>query len=67
MLVLTRRPGESVLIGDDIEVQVVDVDPRDLDMRCAVSVIDDQGYELSLRCVNRRDGVAVVLLPPDEN
>ena len=26
MLVLTRRPGESLLIGDGIEVQVVRID-----------------------------------------
>lgn len=67
MLVLTRRPGESVLIGDAIEIQVVDVDPRDLDMRCAVSVIDEEGYEVPLRCTNRRDGVAVVRLPPEDH
>ena len=67
MLVLTRRPGETVLIGDAIEIQIVDVDHRDLDMRCAVSVIDEEGYELPLRCTNRRDGVALVRLPPQEN
>lgn len=25
MLVLTRRPGESIIIGDDIEIMVTDV------------------------------------------
>jgi carbon storage regulator len=26
MLVLTRRPGESLLIGDDVEIQVVRIE-----------------------------------------
>ena len=26
MLILTRRPGETILIGDNIQVTVVDVD-----------------------------------------
>jgi carbon storage regulator len=27
MLVITRRPGEAILIGDEIELQVIDVSP----------------------------------------
>ena len=27
MLVITRRPGEAILIGDDIELQVIELSP----------------------------------------
>jgi carbon storage regulator len=27
MLVIRRRPGESVLIGDDIEIEIIDATP----------------------------------------
>jgi hypothetical protein len=60
MLVITRRPGESLLIGDSIELNIVDIDWRTLETRCALSVIDQQGEELWLRCEKRRDGVALV-------
>ncbi len=43
MLVLTRRPGESILIGDDIEVRIIKIQgnqarigiaaPRDVNIR----------------------------------
>jgi Global regulator protein family len=56
MLVLTRRPGESLLIGETIEVQIVDVDWPELQARCAIQVMDADGNELALRCVKTRDG-----------
>jgi hypothetical protein len=60
MLVLTRRAGESLLIGDNIELQIVDVDWPELETRCAIQVTDDEGYEVALRCTKLQDGVAVV-------
>lgn len=63
MLVLTRRPGESVFIGDAIEIHIVAVDAHDLDARCAVSIIDADGDEVALVCSKRPDGVAVVRTP----
>ena len=27
MLVIRRRPGESILIGDNVEIQVIDISP----------------------------------------
>ncbi|MCW5979873.1 MAG: carbon storage regulator [Bryobacteraceae bacterium] len=27
MLVIRRKPGESILIGEDIEIQVIDISP----------------------------------------
>jgi hypothetical protein len=56
MLVLTRRPGESLLIGETIELQIVDVDWPELETRCAIQVMDPEGNELALRCVKTRDG-----------
>jgi carbon storage regulator len=43
MLVLTRRPGESVRIGDDIEVTVVEV--RGEQVRLAVRAPRDVPVE----------------------
>ncbi len=60
MLIVTRRPGESVLIGDSIEVRIVDADWREPDARCAISIVDEKGDELALRCSTKRDGTAVV-------
>ena len=60
MLTVTRRPGESLLIGDSIEICIVDTNWRRPDARCALSIVDDQGEELALRCTTRRDGTVVV-------
>jgi hypothetical protein len=60
MLVLTRRAGESLLIGDNIELQIVDVDWPDLETRCAIQVTDNEGYDVALRCTKTREGVALV-------
>jgi Global regulator protein family len=60
MLVLTRRPGESVLIGENIEVMIVDVDWMDLEMRCAISVCDDDGNDLPLQHAKPQAGLTVV-------
>lgn len=43
MLVLTRRPGEAVRIGDDIEVAVVEV--RGEQVRLAVQAPRDVAIE----------------------
>lgn len=64
MLVITRRPGESIFIGESIELRIVDIDWRLANIRCALSAIDQHGEELALGCATRRDGVAVVRLPP---
>lgn len=63
MLVITRRPGESVFIGAAIELHIVAVDARDRDTRCAISIIDANGDEVALVCSSRPDGVAVVRTP----
>jgi Global regulator protein family len=60
MLVLTRRPGESVLIGENIEVMIVDVDGMDLEARCAISVCDDDGNDLPLQHAKPQAGLTVV-------
>jgi hypothetical protein len=60
MLVLTRRPGEAILIGESIEVRIIDADWRTLEACCAISIIDDQGHELQLRYATRRDGTAII-------
>jgi Global regulator protein family len=60
MLVLTRRPGEAIQIGDNIEILIVDVDGKDLETRCAISVIGADGDDLRLQDVKRADGVTVI-------
>jgi Global regulator protein family len=60
MLVLTRRPGESVLIGENIEVMIVDVDCMDLATRCAISVCDEDGNDLPLQHAKTQAGVTIV-------
>lgn len=42
MLVLTRRAGESILIGNDIEVLIIEVEWQELQIRCAISARDDE-------------------------
>jgi hypothetical protein len=60
MLVLTRRPGESIRIGDNIEVLIVDVDWMDLEARCAINVRDDDGNEVPLQHVRKPGGATVI-------
>jgi hypothetical protein len=60
MLVLTRRPGESVLIGENIEVMIVDVDWMDLETRCAISVCDEDGNDQRLQHAKTPTGVTIV-------
>jgi hypothetical protein len=60
MLVLTRRPGESILIGENIEVMIVDVDWMDLETRCAISVSDEDGNDLPLQYAKAQAGVTIV-------
>jgi Global regulator protein family len=61
MLVLTRRAGEALLIGETIELQIVDVDGTQLETRCAVQITDADGNEVALRCVKSRDGTARII------
>jgi hypothetical protein len=61
MLVLTRRAGESLLIGETIELQIVDVDGPELETRCAIQVMDADGNELALRCVKSREGAVRIV------
>ena len=63
MLVLTRRPGEAVFIGDHLEIMIVATDWHDLEARFAVSVIDADGNDLRLRPIKSRPGVTVVAIP----
>ena len=58
MLVLTRRPGESVVIADTFEVQVLDVDGRNLAVTCAVAAKD--ALDEKLLCFTRPNGTAIV-------
>ena len=60
MLVLTRRPGESVRIGDDIEIMIVDADWLDQETRCAVSICDAAGNDLPLLHERIASGVTVL-------
>lgn len=63
MLVLTRRPGEAVFIGDHLEIMIVDADWQGLEARLAVSVIDADGNDTQLRPAKARPGVTVVNMP----
>jgi carbon storage regulator len=48
MLVLSRKPGQSILIGDNIEIQIIEVQgdqirigisaPRDISTLCGVTL-----------------------------
>jgi len=60
MLVLTRRPGEAIQIGDNIEILIVDVDGLDLETRCAISIIGADGDDLRVQHANKSGGVTVI-------
>jgi hypothetical protein len=60
MLVISRRPGEAVLIGATIEIDIVEVNGHRLETRCAISVVDDSGADQQLTCKKRPDGSAHV-------
>ena len=60
MLVLTRRAGESILIGDHIEILIVDGDGFDLTTRCAISVCDEEGNDAPLLHAKPHAGVTVI-------
>jgi hypothetical protein len=60
MLVLTRRAGESIRIGDDIEILIVAVDGTDLAARCAISISDDEGNEVPLRHTKPHAGTTLI-------
>ena len=64
MLVLNRRPGEAIQIGDNIEVLIVHVDGMDLEARCAISVIGEDGDDLRLQHIKRSGRVTSILIPP---
>ena len=60
MLILTRRPGETILIGDNIQVTVVDVDRNQvrigIDAPQEVKIVreellrDDDGQNVAQPC-----------------
>ena len=60
MLVLTRRAGESIRIGDDIEILIVHVDGTDLATRCAISISDDEGNDVPLQHTKPRVGTTLI-------
>jgi hypothetical protein len=60
MLVLTRRPGESILIGDNIEILIVAVDWLKLETRCAINVRDDDGNDVRLQHARTPSGATVI-------
>ena len=60
MLVLTRRPGESIQIGDHIEIMIVDADWIDQETRCAISVSDAAGNDVPLQHAKTNAGVTVL-------
>jgi Global regulator protein family len=60
MLVLTRRPGEAIFIGDHLEIMIVDADWQDLEARFAISAIDAEGNDLRLQPIKTRAGSTVV-------
>ena len=60
MLIVSRRAGESLVIGENIEILIVDVDGLDLKTRCAISVRDEQGNEVPLQRARTPCGTTVV-------
>jgi len=60
MLILSRRPGESLVIGDKVEIMIVDVDGLDVETRCAITVRDNDGNDLPLQHVRMLSGVTIV-------
>ena len=64
MLVLTRRPGEAIFVGDHLEIMIVDADWRELKARLAISAIDTEGNDLGLQPVKTRTGVTIVKIAP---
>jgi len=60
MLIVSRRPGESIVIGDNIELMIVDVDWFDIETRCAITVRDGDGNDLPLQHQRMLSGVTIV-------
>jgi|GEM_PF-3809705 hypothetical protein len=65
MLVLTRRPGESVQIADAFEFRILDVDAQSLVVTCAIAASD--GRDEKLRCIARPDGTAMLSTADEED
>lgn len=63
MLVLTRRPGESLFIGEYLEIMIVDADWQDFEARLAISAIDAEGNDLRLEAVRSKTDARVVEIP----
>ena len=56
MLVLTRRPGQTIRIGDDIEITVIDVRERQIRLGIAAPrQISVDRQEVALRKQAERD------------
>ncbi len=63
MLVLTRKLGESVIIGDDIIVTVLTIDKKQVKL----SVNDSEGVTINLQeSISIRDGITVKLVKTDK-
>ena len=63
MLVLTRRLGESLIIGDDIKVTVLTIDKKQVKL----SVNDSEGITLDLQeTITIKDGITVKLVKTDK-
>jgi carbon storage regulator len=59
MLVLTRKLGESLLIGDDIKVTVLNIDKKQIKL----GVNDSEGVTIDLQeTITIRDGITVKLV-----
>ncbi len=64
MLVLTRRLGESLLIGGDIKVTALTIDKKQVKL----SVNDSEGITLDLQeTTTIRDGITVKLVKTDKS
>jgi len=63
MFVLTRKLGESLLIGDDIKVTVLTIDKKQVKL----SVNDSEGISLDLReTTTIKDGITIKLVKTDK-
>ena len=63
MLVLTRRQDESLIIGDDIKITVLNIDTDQIKL----GVNDSEGIALALQeTITIKDGITVQLVKTDK-
>ncbi len=63
MLVLARRQGESLIIGDDIKVTVLTIDKTQI----TLGVNDSEGVTLDVQeTITIKDGITVKLVKTDK-